>query len=242
MASVPHAPARTTSLAATEPPKPGERIGRPPAQPPGPLEQDLSRALWPREPLELTMIKIKHLLLAAAMAFTLCDVSLRRRLCPSRPAWQRQSPRHRPPRRWPKTRFHALGRALARLAICRHWLRRLAGAAEAKRRSRLPLAPAQAPLTGAMPIGGPYLVTDPFLDPPEFPQPGWFAGAEAQIVKPHLITRMEGSVIAGKNVNWASGAFPLPGYTSIVNLPSANLSWDRRSPRFSGLPPSLWIR
>ena len=45
-ASVPHVPA-TTSLAATEPPKPGERIGRPPAQPPGPLEQDLSRRSGP---------------------------------------------------------------------------------------------------------------------------------------------------------------------------------------------------
>ncbi len=61
-----------------------------------------------------------------------------------------------------------------------------------------------------MPVAGPYLQTDPFLDPPEFPQPGWFAGAEAQIVKPHLITRAEKSVIAGKYVNNAGGDFPLP--------------------------------
>jgi hypothetical protein len=95
-------------------------------------------------------------------------------------------------------------------------------------------APPDPPSPGGMPVGGPYLQYDPFLDPPVFPQPGWFAGAEAQIVKPHLITRMEGSVIAGKNVNWTSGQFPLPGSTSIVNLPSANLSWTAAPRVFVG--------
>ena len=91
-------------------------------------------------------------------------------------------------------------------------------------------ATAQPRSTEPMPVAGPYFQTDPFLDPPDFPQPGWFAGAEAQIVKPHLLTRAENSVIAGKFVNNAGGNFPMPGYTSIVNLPSAPLSWTA-SPR-----------
>ena len=181
------------------------------------------------------MIKIKHLLLAAAMAFTLCDVSLAQEALP-KPAGLAAAIAETPAAETlaqdtfpaplaeplPDSPYAGIGSGVLQAL---------------PRPSDVPgslFAPAQAPSTGAMPIGGPYLVTDPFLDPPEFPQPGWFAGAEAQIVKPHLITRMEGSVIAGKNVNWASGVFPLPGYTSIVNLPSANLSWTAAPRVFLG--------
>jgi hypothetical protein len=181
--------------------------------------------------MELTMMKTKHLLLAVAVGLALSSPVLA------------QEPRPAAPGGTSDSIAAAFADTLAQDALPSPLASDPdagvgSGVLEALPRPvAVPgslFAPAQ-PRTGEpMIIGGPYIVTDPFLDPPEFPQPGWFAGAEAQIVKPHLITRMEGSVVAGKNVNWANGVFPLPGYTSIVNLPSANLSWTAAPRVFLG--------
>ena len=41
-----------------------------------------------------------------------------------------------------------------------------------------------------MPIDAPYFVRDPLLDIPQFPAPGWFAGAQLQVVKPTLFNHL----------------------------------------------------
>ena len=45
-----------------------------------------------------------------------------------------------------------------------------------------------------MPVDTPYFVRDPLLDSPQFPPVGWFAGAELQVVKPHLVSRLTDTV------------------------------------------------
>jgi hypothetical protein len=180
--------------------------------------------------MELTMMKTKHLLLAVAVGLALSSPVLA------------QEPRPAAPGGTSDSIAAAFADTLAQDALPSPLASDPnagvgSGVLEALPRPvAVPgslFAPAQ-PRTGEpMLIGGPYFQTDPFLDPPEFPQPGWFAGAEAQIVKPHLINRMEGSVVPGRYVNNANGLFPLPGST-IVDLHAAPLSWTAAPRVFLG--------
>ena len=63
-----------------------------------------------------------------------------------------------------------------------------------------------------------YFEEDPRLDLPELPAVGWFAGAEASLVGPHVKNEV-------KNV------VPFAGRLDQIALPSANLDWTV-SPRF----------
>jgi hypothetical protein len=95
-------------------------------------------------------------------------------------------------------------------------------------------APSQPDSTGGMPIARPYLVADPLLDFSPFAPPGWFFGAEAQIVKPHLLPQLSNSVLPGKFVNNTPNSNSLGGNSTIVNLPSAPLSWTASPRVFAG--------
>jgi hypothetical protein len=64
------------------------------------------------------------------------------------------------------------------------------------------------------PLPGPYFELDPRLDPPDWPQPGWFAGFDIGIVAPHVKNRLTDTVQS------ASGIF-----SDTIHLPSAALSW-----------------
>ena len=75
-------------------------------------------------------------------------------------------------------------------------------------------APPRADASGVLRIDAPYFKRDPLLDPPMFPHPGWFVGAEMQVVKPHFVNQMGNSVL-----NRASG---IP--TNVV-LGMAPLDW-----------------
>jgi hypothetical protein len=181
--------------------------------------------------MELTMIKIKHLLLAGAVAFALSEVSFAQDALPKPPAAESENVKllldakmlqDTIPEPLPASPYAGLGSGVLQAL---------------PRPLDVPgslFAPAQPPSTGAMPINSPYLVADPFLDPPEFPQPGWFAGAEAQIVKPHLITQYSNSVFPGKVVHDTTGNFPFGGNSTVVNLPSANLNWTAAPRVFLG--------
>jgi hypothetical protein len=95
-------------------------------------------------------------------------------------------------------------------------------------------APAPAPSGQALPVDTPYFNRDPLLDFAPFAAPGWFAGAEAQIVKPHLITDSAASVFPGRIVHNTAGAFPLGGNSTVVKLPSAPLDWTASPRVFAG--------
>ena len=94
--------------------------------------------------------------------------------------------------------------------------------------------PPSPPSTGGIRIDAPYFIADPLLDPQFFPSPGWFAGAEAQIVKPHLLTRMSNSVLPGHFINDIPTSNPIGGKSTIVNLPSAPLDWTASPRVFAG--------
>lgn len=71
-----------------------------------------------------------------------------------------------------------------------------------------------APPPGPAPqLPGPYFEDDPRLNPPELGAIGWFASVESEIVHPHVINKLKGTVLVG-------GAVP-----TIVALPSAALNW-----------------
>jgi hypothetical protein len=80
------------------------------------------------------------------------------------------------------------------------------------------LAPAR-PVAQLPPLPGPYFEDDPRLDPPYWPQPGWFADVDFLIAKAHVKNRLVGSVQIGDN----------PADT--VHVPGAVLDWTV-SPRF----------
>ena len=61
-----------------------------------------------------------------------------------------------------------------------------------------------------------YFQEDPLLDLPQLPAPGWFAGAEASLVGPHVTNQLKNFV---------------PGRIDQIALPSAQLDWTV-SPRF----------
>jgi hypothetical protein len=68
-----------------------------------------------------------------------------------------------------------------------------------------------------VPLDRPYFMPDPLLDPPQFPPPGWFGGLELDVLKPHLINHLVGTV---QNAAQAAG-----GTSTTVALPAAALDW-----------------
>jgi hypothetical protein len=140
---------------------------------------------------EFIMIKMTHLLLAGAVALALSDVGLAQDT-PSMPLPLPDAP--------------AAGDGEAIL--------------QALHQPRIPaslFAPSPPPSSGFMPVDSPYFVRDPLLDSSQFPPPGWFAGAELQVLKPHLINRLSNTV--QNPVQKASGT------STTVALPSAPLDW-----------------
>ena len=131
------------------------------------------------------MIKITHLLLAGAAVFALSEVGLAQEASSSQPsAGASGDIRATPgavlaqevlPMPLPGSPDSGVG----------------AGVLETLPRPRdVPrslFAQEQPPSTGGIPIAEPYFIPDPQLDFAPFAPPGWFAGAEVQIVKPHLI-------------------------------------------------------
>jgi hypothetical protein len=84
-------------------------------------------------------------------------------------------------------------------------------------RSLLQPAPA-APPYRCDPLPGRYFERDPLLDPPQWPQPGWFGDVEVGIVAAHFKNRMTDTVTV-------DGLMP-----NTVHLPTAELDWTA-SPR-----------
>ncbi|AGA27231.1 hypothetical protein [Singulisphaera acidiphila] len=77
-------------------------------------------------------------------------------------------------------------------------------------------APPPPPSMGALRVDAPYFVPDRLLDSPESP-PGWFSGIELQILKPHILNGLSGTVRnQAQRANRTS---------TTVALPSAPLDW-----------------
>jgi hypothetical protein len=177
------------------------------------------------------MNKITHLIIAGAFALALCDVGVAQQTPPQPPVADSAAldsmiasavvAQESLPAPLPGSPDYGLG----------------AGVLEALPRPRdTPrslFGPAQPPSTGGVDVDGPYFVRDPLLDPSFFPAPGWFAGAEVQILKPHLINNYEGSVYPGKVVNNATGYYPLLG-AKTVDLPAGPLDWTASPRVFAG--------
>ena len=176
------------------------------------------------------MNKISHLLLAGVMALALCDASRAQELAPQPPA----------------SASADLGAVTDAVLAQEHLPAPLpgspdygvgAGVVEAlpqpRDTPRSLFGPEQPPGTGGIRIDAPYFIPDPMLDVAPFAQPGWFAGAEVQIVKPHLINNYPGSVYPGRIINNANGEFPLGG-SKTVNLPAGPLDWTASPRVFAG--------
>jgi hypothetical protein len=86
-------------------------------------------------------------------------------------------------------------------------------------------APPPPPATGFLHVDAPYFVRDPLLDPWQAAPPGWFAGAEIQIVKPHLIPGLSNVVEPGKVISNSPFSGPATGNQRVVAIPSAHLDW-----------------
>jgi hypothetical protein len=86
-------------------------------------------------------------------------------------------------------------------------------------------APPPPPSPGFLRVDAPYFVRDPLLDPPQLPSPGWFAGAEVQIVKPHLLPQLSNVVQPGKSIVNSPNSGPPMGTQRTVAVPSASLNW-----------------
>jgi hypothetical protein len=84
-------------------------------------------------------------------------------------------------------------------------------------RSLFQLAPALGPPPAD--LEQPYLMYDPLLDPPQWPQPGWFCDAQAAIVSPYVANEMRENVITGL------------GTPVFVQLGASRLNWTA-APRF----------
>jgi hypothetical protein len=68
-------------------------------------------------------------------------------------------------------------------------------------------------------LPGPYFEQDPRLDPPQFPQPGWFADVEVGLVAAHFKDRLNGMIALGNRP------------TDTIHVPGAELDWTV-TPRF----------
>jgi hypothetical protein len=65
----------------------------------------------------------------------------------------------------------------------------------------------------------PYFELDPLLDPPNWPQPGWFADAQIDLIHPHFFSNLQAGVTTGL------------GKQTFVKLGTAPLQWTV-APRF----------
>jgi hypothetical protein len=181
--------------------------------------------------MEFTMIKIHHLLLAVAVAWALSNVGL-------------AQDNGAKPSGVPASGMAAVvNDVLAQDAVPEA----LPGAPDAGVGSgvleslprpldipRSLFAPAPAKAGQAMPIDTPYFTADPLLDWAPFAAPGWFAGAEAQIVKPHLIVDNGSGVFPGRSFINAPGFRNLGGNSTTVDLSSAKLNWTAAPRVFLG--------
>jgi hypothetical protein len=78
-------------------------------------------------------------------------------------------------------------------------------------------APPPPPSKGFLQVDAPYFGRDRLLDSPEFQTPGWFAGAELQVLKPHLLNGLSDTVQnRAQKANMTS---------TTVALPNAPLDW-----------------
>jgi hypothetical protein len=176
------------------------------------------------------MIKLTHLLMTGAVALALCDVGLAQEAPP-------------PPAEAPVDM-----RAITNAVLAQETLPQpLPGSPEygvgtgilealpqPRDTPRSLFGPEKPPSAGGIQIDAPYFVPDPLLDPAFFPSPGWFAGAEVQIVKPHLINEYKNSVFPGGNIHDNSGLFPLGPNAKTVNLPAGPLDWTASPRVFAG--------
>ncbi len=94
--------------------------------------------------------------------------------------------------------------------------------------------PEQPPSTGGIQINAPYFIPDPLLDFSQSAPPGWFAGAEVQIVKPHLNPQLVGSTLPGKYVPVYENNSPIGPKATNLNIPSAPLDWTASPRVFAG--------
>ncbi|HEV3122090.1 MAG TPA: hypothetical protein VGY53_09315 [Isosphaeraceae bacterium] len=77
-----------------------------------------------------------------------------------------------------------------------------------------------APLAPPRPdLERPYFELDPLLDPPQWPQPGWFADARLDLIHPHVFSNLQAGVTTGL------------GRQVLVKLGNARLDWTV-APRF----------
>jgi hypothetical protein len=77
--------------------------------------------------------------------------------------------------------------------------------------------PAPQTAAGVNLLDRPYFLPDPLLDPPQFPPPGWFAGLELDVLKPHVTSELTGTV--------QNAAQVAVGTATTVALPGAPLEW-----------------
>jgi hypothetical protein len=72
----------------------------------------------------------------------------------------------------------------------------------------------------------PYFQLDPILDPPQFPQPGWFFNVQFDVIHPHIERRLSNNVGSGFDTVTTSS-----GKMVNVALPGPKLNWTV-APRF----------
>ncbi|SIO59875.1 hypothetical protein SAMN05444166_6194 [Singulisphaera sp. GP187] len=158
-------------------------------------------------------MKMTHLLLAGAVAFALSDVGLAQDRSSTLPG---EATAHRPglfttPDALPEP-LPAAGDA----GIGGGVLEALPKPADLPASLFAP-PPPPSPLEGMLRVDAPYFVRDPRLDSPEFPSPGWFSGIELQVLKPHVLNGLSGTV--------RNRAQMANQTSTIVALPSAPLDW-----------------
>jgi hypothetical protein len=162
------------------------------------------------------MIKITHLLLAGAVALAFLHVSRAQEASPQPPAGAsgyRAAPAD------PAGAPHALPEALpaAPAATPGGGGAILPSLPQPRDLPASLFAPPAQPVPGFIALDVPYFVSDPLLDGRPFPAPGWFAGAEIQVLKPHLLNRLSDTV--------QNPAQRTSGTSTTVALPNAVLNW-----------------
>jgi hypothetical protein len=80
----------------------------------------------------------------------------------------------------------------------------------------------------------PYLVFDPLLDYSPSAPPGWFAGAEIQVLKTHVIPGLRNVVTPGQHISNSPNSGPAIGNQQVVGLPFAALDWTVSPRVFAG--------
>jgi hypothetical protein len=171
------------------------------------------------------MIKITHLLLAAAVSLALCDTGL---------AQETPAPAAAGSITDGYLKQEALPQPLPGSADSGVGSGVLEALPQPRDIPRSLFGPEQPPSTGGVVFDGSYFTTDPLLDPSFFPAPGWFAGAEVQILKPHLNNSYKNSVFPGGNIHDNSGLFPLGRNAKTVDLPAGPLDWTASPRVFAG--------